>query len=183
MKKQTIEERLKKLEETVAELKPAISAPNLDPNGDEWVTIGYDQVTKETFDRYGAKPFQIMKRKMKKDGKVWADISWTEAKAEAHKLGLRLPNVTEMLVLLDFYKKEKGDKVSIYDGDFLGVEELSYRETVNYELIDGPSPILRGGNWSNGSHAGVFTLNLDWSGGNTGSNVGFRCARSLKSKI
>ena len=152
-----------------------------DPNGDEWVTIGYDQIPKETFDRYGAKPFQIMKRKMKKDGKVWAKISWTDAKKEAEKLGLRLPHITEMLVLLDAYKKEKGEKASVHDRDFLGIEELSYDEVVNYEFIDGPSVFLRGADWADGSGAGAFALGLDWSTGNTYGYVGFRCARSLKS--
>ncbi|MDE2015983.1 MAG: hypothetical protein KGJ89_05455 [Patescibacteria group bacterium] len=153
------------------------NSSDLDPNGDEWITIGYDQIPKETFDRYGAKPFQIMRRKMRKDGKVWASISWTDAKKEADKLGLRLPHITEMLVLLDAYKKEKGEKASVHDRDFLGIKELSYGETVNYELIDGPSPILRGDGWVIGSYAGAFTLDLGWYTGYACNIVGFRCAR------
>lgn len=35
----------------------------------------------------------------------------------------------------------------------------------------------RGGNWNNGSNAGVFTLNLNNAPTNTNTNIGFRCAR------
>ncbi|MDE2015986.1 MAG: hypothetical protein KGJ89_05440 [Patescibacteria group bacterium] len=186
MKKQTIEERLKKIEEEIDELRDIYlrffyrtpdNRAHLDPNGDEWITIGYDQIPKETFDRYGARPFQIMKRKMRKGDGVWNNISWTEAKKEADKLGLRLPHITEVLVLLDAYKKEKGEKASVHDRDFLGIKELSYGETVNYELIEGPSPILRGGYWGDGSNVGAFALGLDWATGDTSDDVGFRCAR------
>jgi len=41
----------------------------------------------------------------------------------------------------------------------------------------GGTVFLRGGYWSSGSTAGAFALFLSWSGGSTGSSVGFRCAR------
>ncbi len=180
MKKQTIEKKIKKLEEKIGSLETK-SISSKDPNGDEWVTIGYNQIPKETFDRYGAKPFQIMKRKMRKGNDVWNYISWTDAKAEAEKLGLRPPHITEMLVLFDAYKREKGDKASKHDRDFLGIEELSHDEAVSYEFVDGPSVFLRGDGWDSGSDAGAFALGLDWGTGYTSIGIGFRCARSLKS--
>ena len=187
MKKLTIEQRLENLEKRLDSCLGGSGTPiyskvekDTDPSGDQWITIDYSVIPKEIFDRYGAKPFQIMKRKMRKDGEVWNYISWIDAKEEARKLGLRLPNITEILVLLDFYKKEKGDKVSIYDKDFLGIEELSYNEDVCYELIDGPTVFLRGGSWISGSNGGVFALSLNWGTGNTDDNVGFRCARSVE---
>ncbi|MDE2015896.1 MAG: hypothetical protein KGI72_05235, partial [Patescibacteria group bacterium] len=148
MNKQTIEERLKKLEEIVKNLSPLNA--DKDPNGDEWITIGYDQIPKETFDRYGAKPFQIMKRKMRRDGVFLTNISWDDAKKESEKLGLRLPHITEQLVLLDAYKKEKGNY-----NDFLRIEELNYNGFIYYEWVDGPSPFFRGGYWSYGSNVGA----------------------------
>ena len=36
---------------------------------------------------------------------------------------------------------------------------------------------IRGGGWDNGSHAGVFALNLSGSPAYTYTNIGFRCAR------
>lgn len=42
---------------------------------------------------------------------------------------------------------------------------------------------LRGGNWNNGSNAGAFALNLNWSGTTSNNNVGFRCARYLPHKF
>ena len=35
---------------------------------------------------------------------------------------------------------------------------------------------IRGGNWNNGTNAGVFNCNLNNSRGNTSSNIGFRSA-------
>ena len=121
-----------------------------------------------------------MKRKMRKGDKVWTNISWTDAKSKAEKLGLRLPHITEMLTLLDFYKKEKGDSVSIYDEEFLGINELSYDEEVSLELIDGPTVFIRGGYWNAGSNAGAFALYLDWGAGSASGSVGFRCARGVE---
>ena len=37
--------------------------------------------------------------------------------------------------------------------------------------------LLRGGGWYSASNAGSFALNLGWSAGGAGYNVGFRCAR------
>ncbi|NCC20187.1 hypothetical protein EOM33_03940 [Candidatus Saccharibacteria bacterium] len=36
---------------------------------------------------------------------------------------------------------------------------------------------IRGGNWNNGSNAGVLALNLNNSPSNTNTNIGFRVAR------
>lgn len=164
-------EALQKIEE----LKKYIA--KCDEN-DEWVKIDYSVIPKEVFDKYGAKPFEIMKKKMRNtDGKVWDNIKFEDAKKEAEKLGYRLPKIQEMLVLLDWYKQEKGDNASDHDNEFLGIEELSYDEDVCYEWIDSPVICTRGGNWDNGSDAGSFALDLDWSTGNAGYNVGFRCSR------
>ena len=169
--KLTKEEAIKKIEE----LRSYVSG--LDTN-DDWVKIDYSIIPKEVFDRYGAKPFEIMKRKMRReDGSVWNNISWSDAKAEAKKLGYRLPSIQEQLVLLDWYKHEKGDKASIHDKEFLGIEELSYDEEVYLEWVDGPTVAARGGNWPYGADDGPFTLLLNWSTSYTTYGVGFRCAR------
>jgi hypothetical protein len=42
---------------------------------------------------------------------------------------------------------------------------------------------LRGGNWNNGSNAGAFAANLNWSGSTSNNNVGFRCARYLSHRF
>ena len=39
---------------------------------------------------------------------------------------------------------------------------------------------LRGGNWNNGSNAGVLTLNLNNAPSNTNTNIGFRVSRDNK---
>lgn len=47
-------------------------------------------------------------------------------------------------------------------------------------MVIGPEAsraFIRGGNWNNGSNAGVLTLNLNNSPSNTNSNIGFRVAR------
>ena len=145
-----------------------------------WVTIDYSVIPKETFDRYGAKPFQIMKNKMRnEEGEVWNNISFNNAKKEANNLGYRLPHITEMLVLLDAYKSEKGDKASIYDSEFLGIEELSYETLVCFEFIDGPTVFRRGLNWGDGTDAGALALHLNWGTANTRTYVGFRCVRDI----
>jgi len=36
--------------------------------------------------------------------------------------------------------------------------------------------VYRGGNWNNGTNAGVFSLNGNNSRANSNGNVGFRCA-------
>ena len=148
---------------------------------EDFVTIDYSVISKEKFEKYGVKPFQIMKRKMRNDDKVWANITFNDAKKEAEKAGMRLPGLNEMLLLLDSYKEKYPDNASCNHKEFLGIEELSYNEEVCYEWIDSLSviPFLRGGDWSNGSYAGAFALNLAWSGGNTINNVGFRCVRGI----
>ena len=100
-----------------------------------------------------------------------------EIKKEAEKIG-RLPNIQEMLLLLEAYK-EQNDDVSRDDEEFLGIEELSYDEDVYLEWIECLDDIafLRGGYWYNGAAAGVFVLSLHLSPADLDSNIGFRCAR------
>lgn len=171
--KLTKQEALEKIEE----LKSYVE--NLDKE-EEWVKIDYSVIPKEIFEKYGAKPFEIMKRKMRNNkDKVWNNISWTDAKEEAKKIGYRLPSIQEMLVLLDYYKKEYLDNADIYHEEFLGIKEISFNEDVPYEWIDAPSPSIRGANWSNGSGDGAFALYLDWGAGRAGNFVGFRCVRAV----
>jgi hypothetical protein len=146
---------------------------------DEWVKIGYDQIPKEIFDKYGAKPFEIMKRKMRnKDGNVWNNINYFEAQKECEKLGCRLLKIQELLTLLEWYKT-KNKKVSYNDKEFLGIEELSYEEDVCYEWIYVTDDIclLRGGSWAYGSGAGAFTAYLVSAPSSSNSALGFRCVR------
>ncbi|MFZ1250568.1 MAG: hypothetical protein WAR37_03945 [Candidatus Microsaccharimonas sp.] len=42
---------------------------------------------------------------------------------------------------------------------------------------EGSRAFIRGGNWNNGTNAGVLTLNLNNSPSNTNTNIGFRVAR------
>ena len=163
-------EALKKIEE----LKSFVESCD---QQEEWVKIDYSVIPKEVFDMYGAKPFEIMKKKMRKDGKVWNNISWLDAKKETKKLGFRLLSIQEILVLLHVYKQKFSDDADIRHNEFLGIEELSYDETVYYEWIDAPVPASRGGCWGTGSSAGAFTLDLGLSSGSTHGSVGFRCAR------
>lgn len=47
-------------------------------------------------------------------------------------------------------------------------------------MVIGPEAsraFIRGGNWNNGSNAGVLTLNLNNSASNSNTNIGFRVAR------
>lgn len=44
------------------------------------------------------------------------------------------------------------------------------------------SEALRGGNWNNGSNAGVFAVNLNNDRTNTNSNIGFRPALCFSKK-
>jgi hypothetical protein len=167
----TKQDALQKIEE----LKKYIA--KCDEN-DEWVKIDYFVIPKEVFDKYGAKPFEIMKKKMRNtDGEVWNNIGWADSKKEAEKLGYRLPKIQEMLVLLDWYKQEKGSDISCLDKEFLGIEELSYNEDVCYEWIDSPTVCSRGGYCDNGNGAGSFALFLNYSSGYASYYVGFRCAR------
>jgi len=146
---------------------------------EQWAKIDYSVIPKELFDKYGVKPFEIMKRKMRNnEGEVWNDINYFDAQKECKKLGYRLPNVQEILLLLEFYK-QKNKKVSCYDKEFLGIEELSYDEDVCYEWIYclKDCGFLRGGDWNNGSTAGLFALGLYGVPSPAGNGVGFRCAK------
>ena len=145
----------------------------------EFAKIGYDQIPKELFDKYGCKPFEIMKKKMRnEDGEVWSEINYSDAQKECEKLGCRLPNMREMLLLLEHYKNVK-EEVSYKDKEFLGIEELNYEENVCYEWIYNLKDIAfrRGGSWSIGFYAGVFALSLYYAPTGTNAYIGFRCAR------
>ena len=147
---------------------------------EEFVTIDYSVIPKEKFDKYGVKPFQVAKKKARNEkGEVWNNISFSEAKAEAKKMGGRLLTLNEILLLLDAYKDVHQNDASCYHKEFLGIEELSFNESVCYEWIDSLSvvPFIRGGDWDGGSYAGLFTAYLVWSGGASDYAVGFRCAR------
>ena len=92
-------------------------------DNEEWVKIDYSVIKKELFDKYGVKPFKIMKRKMRDENdELWNNINYFDAQKEAKKRGYRLPNVREMLLLMEAYKEEK-QKVSYEDKEFLGIEE------------------------------------------------------------
>ena len=143
----------------------------------EWVKIDYSVIPKETFDKYGVKPFEIMKIKYRENGKTVCNITWEQAKEKAKDLGYRLPTVQEMLVLLDAYKQKYPNNADIHHKEFFGIEELSYDENIYLEWIDFVCPCVRGGAWDGGSGAGAFTLYLNWGAGDTGDGVGFRCAR------
>ena len=145
----------------------------------EWVKIDYSVVPRELFEKYGIKPFEIMKRKMRNDkGEVWRDINYFDVQEECEKLGYRLPNIQEMLMLLEFYKRENKE-VSTHDKEFLGIEELSYDEEVYFEWIYclDDCGFLRGGGWGSGSDAGLFALDLNNAPSTTDNSFGFRCAR------
>jgi hypothetical protein len=146
-------------------------------NQEEWVKIDYSVIPKETFDKYGAKPFEIMKLKARDNGKTITNITWQGAKDKVKEMGYRLPTIQEMLVLLDACKFVYPDNADCRHKEFLGIEELSYDEDVCYEWIDAPTPATRGGDWTNGSTAGAFAAPLTWSGSASSSYVGFRCAR------
>ena len=148
-------------------------------NREEWVKIDYSVIPRELFNKYGVEPFEIMKRKMRNDkGEVWNEINYFDAQKECEKLGYRLPNIREMLILLDFYK-QKNKEVSVYDKEFLGIEELSYHEEVYLEWIYclDDCGFLRGGPWLSGSSAGLFALSLDGAPSATSYNIGFRMCK------
>jgi hypothetical protein len=154
--------------EQIEELKRYISG--LDSE-DEWIKIGYDQIPKETFDRYGAKPFEIMKRKMRSaDGEVWNYINFEDAKKEAKQLGFRLASIQEWLVLMDYMRANNGKGL-------FGIEETSYSDDVCYEWIDGSGGFTRCGNWYRGADVGVESLYLAFTPASANGSIGFRCAR------
>jgi len=43
--------------------------------------------------------------------------------------------------------------------------------------------VYRGGNWNNGSNAGLFYINLNNAPGDSNNNIGFRCCSSHASQI
>ena len=144
----------------------------------EFIKIDTSVVPKELFNKYGVKPFQIMKNKMRdENGDIWNNINFFDAQKEAKKLGYRLPDIREMLLLLDFYKSSN-KKVSKNDNNFLGIEELSYSEDVYLEWVYCLEAVAfqRGGNWDDGAGAGAFTLVLRDAPSNTYTSIGFRCA-------
>jgi len=145
----------------------------------DWATIDYSVIPKETFDKYGAKPFQIMKRKMRKDGEIWNKINYFDAKKAAEKLDFSLPTIQQMLVLLDAYKQQHPKDASNQHDEFLGIEELSYSHNVAYEWIEGPGAFIRGGSWSGGSDGGPFALSLSGAPFGTYGYLGFRCSRDV----
>ena len=129
-----------------------------------------------TLSKYGIKPFWIMKRKMRnKDGEVWNNINFFDAKREAEKSGYRLPDIREMLALLEQYRKNK--EISKTDKEFLGIEELSCEERTYLEWINATGvSFLRGGYWGSTSYAGVFALGLYHIPTYQSISIGFRCA-------
>jgi hypothetical protein len=163
----------------IEELKTFIE--NCDKQDQEFVTIDYSVIPKDLFDKYGVKPFKIMKRKMRNTaGQVWNNINYFDARKKAEKLGYRLPNIREMLMLLEFYKF-RNKIISKEDKEFLGIEELSYDEEAHLEWIENLSDcaFVRGGTWPSGAYAGAFTLNLYNASVNSSSCIGFRLASDL----
>ena len=109
---------------------------------EEFVTIDYSVIPKEKFEKYGVKPFQVAKKKARReDGTVWNNIDFEDAKKEAEKMGGRLMSLNEIFLLLDAYKEKYLDNASCEHEEFLGIEELSYHEEVCYEWIDSLSVI------------------------------------------
>ena len=46
-----------------------------------------------------------------------------------------------------------------------------------------PAAAIRGGNWDNGTNAGVFAFNVNNAPSNWNNNIGFRCRSSNTSAI
>ena len=141
----------------------------------QWVEINYENCP--TLKKHGCKPFKIMKYKMRDSkGEVWNNINFKEAQKETKKLGYRLPDIREILALFDHYVNTRSP-ISVYDKEFLGIEELAYDEDVYLELIEGASQaFLRGGYWPYTSAAGVFALILSGAPSIQYNSLGFRCA-------
>ena len=185
-----IEKEIKNLKQRMDAIEAFTAAPTTPtkpatPDTD-WATIDYSVIPKETFDKYGAKPFQIMKRKarkkgnvMRKDGEVWNNINYSDAKEVANDLDFSLPTIQQMLTLLAAYKQQHSNDASCYHDEFLGIQELSYSHNVAYEWIEGPGAFIRGGSWLNGSVDGPFALSLNDAPSNTYSYLGFRCSRDV----
>ena len=167
--KLTKKEALEKIEE----LKQYIDNLNRE---EEFITINYTKIRQELFEKYGVKPFQIAKRKMRDDkGEVLCNINYFQAKEEAKKRGGRLPHIREMLLLLEAYK-EQNEEVDYRDKEFLGIEELSYDEDVCYEWVEALEDVglLRGGGWTYASNAGAFHLSVYSSSTGASSGIGGR---------
>ena len=149
----------------------------------EWVDITNKNCP--TLAKYGAKPFRIMKKKMRKPGtqEVWNNINFLDAQKEAEKLGYRLPDIREILALLEQYRTTR-EKRSYKNKKFLGIEELSYDENVYLEWIDCAGvAAIRGGYWGNGAVDGPFALNMYNAPSLVYTSVGFRCAWTLDSGL
>lgn len=143
----------------------------------EWVEINYKNCP--TLKKYGCVPFLIMKKKMRKDEEVWNNINYYDAKKETKRLGYRLLDIREMLALLEQYRKTT-KLPSNKDKEFLGIEELSYDEKVNYEWIDVAGvAAFRGGYWNSGAHAGPFALDLSNAPSDVDASIGFRMAKNI----
>ena len=145
----------------------------------EWIDITNKNC--KYLKKYGIKPFRIMKYKMRKeDGTVWNNINFFEAKKQAEKLGCRLPDIREILALLEQYKKNN-EVVSCYDKSFLGIKELSYHKNVYHEWgqVGSDVAFVRGGYWANDAYAGVFTLLLNYPPAFQSNYIGFRCCKNV----
>ena len=115
------------------------------------------------------------------DGEVWKNINYFDAQKECEKLGYRLPNIQEMLMLLEHYKNVFKE-ISYKDKEFLGIEELSYDENVYIEWIFGLYDVAfrRGGDWGGGGRAGVFAIDLsNLPSSDTNTDIGFRCVKKI----
>ena len=146
--------------------------------------VGWVDITNEncpTLAKYGCVPFRIMKKKMRKPGtdKVWNNINFFDAQKEAKKLGYRLPDIREMLALLEQYRATHTTP-NHKDKEFLGIEELSYDESVYLEWIDvAGCAALRGGGWGDTTNDGPFALLLDYGPSIVGGSLGFRMCSTL----
>lgn len=146
--------------------------------GIKWIKIDYDVVPAKLFKKYGIKPFEIMDKKARKDGEVWNNISYFDSIKAAEERGYRLPNIREILLLLEHYKNTN-KSVSIYDKGFLGIKELSYNEDVCYEWIYilPDAAAIRGGDGGDGALAGVFAFDVGDAPSSWVGSFGFRCCR------
>lgn len=174
MTKQTILDNLEQIKKYLQEIGQEQSV--------DWVKI--NNTNCPTLKKYGAKPFKIMKKKMRKPGTdtVWNNIAFSDAQKETQKLGYRLPDIREMLALLEHYRQMTKNP-SRTDKEFLGIEELSYNENVCYEWIDvSGCAALRGGNWVNTTDVGPFTLLLYNAPSYVLSYIGFRACQDIKEK-
>lgn len=169
----TLKSRIEKLERELEDLKKQHLQKI------EWVEINEENCP--TLKKYGAKPFKIMKRKMRDaKGEVWNNINFFDAQKECKKQGFRLPDIREILALLEHYKKTRRESVSGHDKEFLGIEELSSDEEVRLEWLAGAGcGFIRGGYWDTGTHCGAFCLDLLYAPDNSSADIGFRCAVDL----